>query len=86
MLELTSIFIASHFTYEAMTSTFMGFLRIFTATQPKLSCFINNNKIDAFQNKIFTKYKKLTVSYLSYNWNAFQTIFMFGRNPEMQPL
>lgn len=63
VLELTSIFIVSHLTNVTMIGVFMGFLRIFAATQPKLSCFINN-KIDAFQNKIFIKYKKLMVSYL----------------------
>ena len=36
----------------------MGFLRIFSVTQSDLPCFISNNKLDSFKNKIFIKYKK----------------------------
>lgn len=68
MLELTSKCRVSHLTGADKTGIFtMGFLRSFFATHSDLPCFINNNKIDSLKNQIFVEYKKLMVSYFSYN-------------------
>lgn len=68
MLELTGKSRVSHLTGADMTSiSTMGFLRIFFATHSDLPCFINNNKADSLKNQVFIEYKKLMVSYFSYN-------------------
>lgn len=67
MLELTSISRISHLTGADLASISTSFLRIFSATHSDLSCFVNNDKVDSFKTDIFIKYKKLMVSYFSYN-------------------